>query len=175
MVAMCSPPFKEYSCLHFAKDNCVDPDWFKKYTFSEYGYDNSLDMQNINLPDSSFDIVICNHVLEDIADDIRSLQELQRILTPRGLLQLTVPSPLQKEKTEDWGYPDKLRGHYRTYGADIIELFHKALNKGYLISIVARDDVTGMDDVVFLISKSPELSKSLSTSPSIFFKILSHA
>lgn len=46
------------------------------------------------LPFSSetFDIILCNQVLEHIYDDLLALQELNRILRPRGLLILGVPN-----------------------------------------------------------------------------------
>jgi SAM-dependent methyltransferase len=53
--------------------------------------DIALNLENIALPDGSFDIVIANHVLEHV-NDKASLSELHRILRPpHGLLIATVP------------------------------------------------------------------------------------
>ncbi|MBJ7597976.1 MAG: hypothetical protein DLM67_15465 [Candidatus Nephthysia bennettiae] len=42
--------------------------------------------------DASQDVVVCNSVLEHLWQPLRTLQELERILAPRGLLLLNVPS-----------------------------------------------------------------------------------
>jgi ubiquinone/menaquinone biosynthesis C-methylase UbiE len=45
----------------------------------------------IPFPDQSFDTAICADVLEHVQDEVRSLAELRRVLTPGGLLILTTP------------------------------------------------------------------------------------
>ena len=52
--------------------------------------DLALDLENIALPDGSFDVVIANHVLEHVNDQT-ALRELWRILRPQGVLVITVP------------------------------------------------------------------------------------
>ena len=57
----------------------------------EPGYaDLALNLENIDLPDSSFDVAIANHVLEHV-DDRAALRELSRILRPGGTVVITVP------------------------------------------------------------------------------------
>jgi SAM-dependent methyltransferase len=58
------------------------------------------DVQNLSFTDNRFDIVLSNDVLEHVADPLRSLEEVYRVLRPRGELFLTVPFHLNKEKTE---------------------------------------------------------------------------
>lgn len=48
------------------------------------------DIAHTALGDEIFDLVICNCVLEHVVDDGRALQEMSRVLKPRGLLFLTV-------------------------------------------------------------------------------------
>jgi len=43
-----------------------------------------MDITNINLPDNSFDCIICYHVLSEVLDDKRAMSELFRILKPGG-------------------------------------------------------------------------------------------
>jgi SAM-dependent methyltransferase len=57
----------------------------------------SLNLEQIALPDQSFDIVIANHVLEHV-NDRTALRELWRILRPGGVLVITVPL------IEGWDY-----------------------------------------------------------------------
>lgn len=49
-----------------------------------------LNIENIDLPDNSFDLVVCSHVLEHV-DDAKALQEMYRILTPGGRALLMFP------------------------------------------------------------------------------------
>lgn len=46
--------------------------------------DIHFDVQQIPLADDSVDVVICNHILEHVADDRKALRELHRILKPGG-------------------------------------------------------------------------------------------
>lgn len=68
------------------------------YTSSDY--DESLhkavirlDLQAIDLPDASLDIVLTPHVLEHVPDTDRALAELFRVMKPGGHVFLQVPIP----------------------------------------------------------------------------------
>lgn len=50
-----------------------------------------LDLQAIDLPDASLDVVLCAHVLEHVPETDEALAELQRVLAPGGHLLLQVP------------------------------------------------------------------------------------
>lgn len=50
-----------------------------------------IDVTDIAYPDESFDIVICNHVLEHIPDDARAMKEILRVLRKSGMAILMVP------------------------------------------------------------------------------------
>lgn len=89
--------------------------------------DLHFDVQRIPLPDASFDFVICNHLLEHVADDRQALRELYRILRPGGRGILLSPVELTRahtyeddtivdpaERTRIFGQYD----HRRIYGAD---------------------------------------------------------
>jgi hypothetical protein len=52
--------------------------------------DFELDIQNIDQPDASWDLIICSHVLEHV-DHRLALAELRRILTPGGKLLALFP------------------------------------------------------------------------------------
>jgi len=84
------------------------------YTASDY--DESmhkatikLDLQAIDLPDDSLDIVLTPHVLEHVPDTGRALSELFRVMKPGGhvFLQVPIPQavtmvPKQPEYHGDW-------------------------------------------------------------------------
>ena len=143
--------------LQFSLDPSVDPSWFLNLETSVYGHTNSLDIQNINKPSNSYDIVICNQILEHVKDDKKAFSELLRILKNTGILQITVPIPISKSVTDDWGYPkEDFHGHYRHYGIDLIEYFKSVSPEISLINIRAQDKITGSEDYIFFWMKSLE-------------------
>jgi SAM-dependent methyltransferase len=50
-----------------------------------------LDIMMLPFPDESFDLVICNHVLEHVFDDQAAMRELCRVLRPGSRAVLQVP------------------------------------------------------------------------------------
>ncbi len=89
--------------------------------------DLHFDLHDIPLPDNDFDLIMCNQVLEHVADDRRVMRELLRILKPGGMAILQVPLDADLEKTlEDPSITspadrEKCFGqhdHLRLYGMD---------------------------------------------------------
>jgi ubiquinone/menaquinone biosynthesis C-methylase UbiE len=89
--------------------------------------DVAMDICDIRFPDESFDVVICNHVLEHVRNDGKAMREIYRVLRYGGWAILQVPIRKDQEKTlEDpnivtdadrfrfYGSPD----HVRFYGKD---------------------------------------------------------
>ena len=148
------------SVLQLSPDIGVDPGWFRSFEISEYGGDNSLDLENIARSDQSYDLVICNHVLEHVADDSRGFRELLRVA--RSLVQITVPTPFTRSITVDWGYPKpEAHGHYRGYGRDVLEMFLAAEPKAHTIQVEAVDPVTEEGDYIYLCSRDLDLLRRL--------------
>jgi SAM-dependent methyltransferase len=52
--------------------------------------DLTLDIERLDVPSASFNVIVANHVLEHV-DDSLALPELFRVLTPGGVLITTVP------------------------------------------------------------------------------------
>lgn len=109
--------------------------------------DLHFDVQRIPLPDASFDVLICNHLLEHVADDRLALRELHRILRPGGWGILlspvertrahtyeddTVTDP--EERTRIFGQYD----HRRIYGADYADRLRAAGFEAADIDYAAR-------------------------------------
>jgi len=97
------------------------------------------DICNLPFKNNLFDIILCNHVLEHIADDTKAMQELYRILKPKGMAILQIPQDLSREKTfEDNTITDakeraKIFGQYdhlRIYGRDY---FDKLRSVGFVV------------------------------------------
>lgn len=147
--------FKNCTALQFSNDNTITPGSLKSLEVSIYDGDNSLDLQAINKADNSFDIVVCNHVIEHVQDDRAALRELDRIAAPEGFIFLSFPLPLRFAHTLDWGHPDpKMHGHYRVYGMDVVTLLRAQLGDRYIVMFCDSDPVTTTSDAVFLITSS---------------------
>ena len=94
-----------------------------------------FDVLRIPLPDASYDVLICNHLLEHVADDRKALCELYRILKPGGWGILLSPVEADYEQTfEDDTITDpdertRIFGQYdhrRIYGADYTDRLRAA-------------------------------------------------
>lgn len=146
---------KKCKALQFSNDYSVNRNAFASFEVSVYGGDNSLDMMDIERENESYDWIISNQVLEHVADDIKAIEELLRILTPRGVIHINIPNPAYNLETRDWGYPDpKLYDHYRHYGSDFLLRVDKALTSAYAIQVIEIDDITETLELVYFISKS---------------------
>ena len=86
-----------------------------------------IDITNIQFQDNHFDIIICNHVLEHIKNDITAISELHRVLKPGGWAVLQVPiageqtfehleTASEEERERLYGHHD----HVRSYGRDFL-------------------------------------------------------
>lgn len=148
--------------LQLSPDLGVEPTWFKSYEVSVFQGDNSLDLEAIDRADASYDLVICNHVLEHVANDRQGLQELMRITRPHGFIQITVPTPYTRAATVDWGYPKKeAHGHYRGYGRDFIDLFRELWPGATTLQVEVFDGATGAGGYVYLWSPNEDLIRRM--------------
>ncbi len=97
--------------------------------------DVKTDIRNMSFKNKSFDVFICNHVMEHIDQEQKALKEVKRILKPGGWAILQVPIDYSLEKTyEDSSIKnpkdrEKHFGQYdhvRKYGSDYSERLKKA-------------------------------------------------
>lgn len=96
--------------------------------------DLKLDVTDIKLPDNTYDVVICNHVLEHVNDVNKAFSEIKRILKPGGWAILLVPIDPDIDTFEDPSITDpkerqRVYGQYdhvRQFGRDYAEVLKKA-------------------------------------------------
>jgi SAM-dependent methyltransferase len=147
--------FASLGLIRFSSDPIVDDRWFGSVEISLYGGSNSIDVQQIGRADGRYDVVVCSHVIEHVADDKRAIAELVRILSPRGFLVLAYPRTEHGEPTQDWGHADPARNeHYRAYGCDFELQLAGISPEVAAIAIKGRDPVTGDGKRFSILSKS---------------------
>ncbi len=104
--------------------------------------DVKADILDLPFDDNSFDVVICNHVLEHIEDDYKAMSELYRVMKPGGFGIFQVPQNTSLKKTyEDFSITNpKERSlhfgqydHVRIYGYDYFNRLEKV---GFLVQAV---------------------------------------
>lgn len=134
---------KKLHVLHIAPEACFIPR-FEKHHGNQYITADiesplakvKMDIHDIPFAENSFDVVLCNHVLEHVKDDIRAMSEIRRVLKPGGFSILQVPffNPIPQETFEDPSVTDpktreKLFGqddHVRKYGFDYTKRIERA-------------------------------------------------
>lgn len=111
----------------------------------KYDYGNTtirMDLTDLNFADNTFDVIICNHVLEHIPNDAKAMSEMFRTLKKGGWAILNVPvdnnrtttfEDLEindpKKQLELFGQPD----HVRIYGTDYKLRLEKA---GFTVTVI---------------------------------------
>lgn len=104
--------------------------------------DVKADICNLPFEDNSYDVILCNHVLEHIPDDTKAMQELYRVLKPNGWGIFQIPQDLSRETTfEDNSITDKKErakifgqyDHVRVYGRDY---FDKLESVGFKVEAI---------------------------------------
>ncbi|MEX2235156.1 MAG: class I SAM-dependent methyltransferase [Cyclobacteriaceae bacterium] len=95
-----------------------------------------MDIHKMPFKDNTFEAILCNHVLEHVADDIVAMKEISRVLKPGGFAILQVPffHPVPEKTISDPAITDrKLRekmygqhDHVRKYGKDYSQRIEQA-------------------------------------------------
>jgi len=133
---------QHYRVLHLAPESCLQRK-FKVLPNLRYisadlespWAEIHCDIQAMPFASDSFELILCNHVLEHIPDDRRAMRELFRVLVPNGVALLLVPLDENRETTlEDPAInTDALReryygqrDHLRLYGRDYVQRLTEA-------------------------------------------------
>ncbi|MFH1160148.1 MAG: methyltransferase domain-containing protein [bacterium] len=139
--------------LHVAPEGCIrallmslpNLDYRSGVKYYEgYYYDrkvNLMDVTNMPFESESFDVILCNHVLEHIEDDEKAIREIHRVLKPGAwtILQVPISRTLQttfhdpsvttsQQREQVYGQFD----HVRIYGQDYPDILRK---HGFMVKV----------------------------------------
>lgn len=122
--------------LHFAQEKSIRK-WMDRHNIDSTTADLyskadlKINIEDTGLNDDSYDMIICNHVLEHVSDYKKALRELHRITRPGGRIILSFPVDpslstvyeddsilSEEERVRHFGQKD----HLRIFGSDSTEL-----------------------------------------------------
>lgn len=121
-------PFLSMSILHIAPEHCFQAELKEKFRFYESAdltmkaVDYNADLCKLPMKNNSYDCLFASHVLDEIKDDGKALQEIYRVLKPGGIAIL--PVPVIVKKTVE--YPKANRkewGRVRALGVDYFDKY----------------------------------------------------
>jgi SAM-dependent methyltransferase len=144
--------FKRIPSVHY-----VSADWASPHS------SHKIDITNTQLPDSSFDVIYCSHVLEHVVEDRRAIQEMFRVLTPGGWALIQVPMGEQPQTIEfartssGRQQPAWQTKHVRRYGIDFGE---RLFETGFEVQSLSAHHLATAEDCTRM---------SLITSEPLFF------
>lgn len=151
---------EQLEVLHFAPEQCFLKRFrnLKNITLTTTDLESPIadvkaDICNLPFEDNSYDVILCNHVLEHIPDDTKAMQELYRVMKPNGWGIFQIPQDLKRTTTfEDDTITDKNErakifgqyDHVRVYGRDY---FDKLRSIGFIVEEVDYTVILSDEDI----------------------------
>ncbi len=132
--------FSPSRCLYRKLKKRTEFDYVSTDLSRDFIADNQWDITRIAAPDSTFDLLICYHVLEHVKEDVLAMNELFRILKPKG--KILVQTPFKEGDTYEneavISEEDRLihfgqEDHVRIYS--VLGLKERAEKCGFLVEV----------------------------------------
>ncbi len=120
-------PNKKLRILEIAPRQCLTDFIKKNFPAADYktgdlfmdGVDYRLDVTDMKqIADGSVDFFICSHVLEHVADDLKAMRELRRILAKGGSGIIVVPLDLSRTEIDEDPNCTDVGERWRRFGQD---------------------------------------------------------
>ena len=146
---------REKRILHFAQERSMrmwmDRNGIKSITADLYSpADLKLNIEDTGLEGNSYDLIICNHVLEHVSDYMKALRELHRIIRPAGKVIISFPVDqnlssvyedpsitTEKDRIKCFGQND----HLRVFGIDSPKMLESV---GFKVTLIRGEDYDEM-------------------------------
>lgn len=148
--------------LQFAPDASLDPAWFRSFETSTYGGENSIDLQEIDRPDGSYDFISLSMVMEFVPDDRKAFGELARIGSDRCIIHNSSGSMLNAATSTHHEDPHGSFGRHHYYGSDIEERLEVERYGFSAVRVQAVDPVTGTPDLIHFFCRQQSDTEALS-------------
>lgn len=146
--------------LHVAPEAAIADALSKRFDYLSIDLDGSnamlaMDIRDLEFDDGSFDLVICNHVLEHVKEDRKAIAELFRVLKRGGYGSIQVP--MKGEETEeddsvtDPAERERLYGqsdHVRWYGRT--DFKHRLAEAGFEVMEMHKDELAAAEQLARL-------------------------
>lgn len=143
LMGLVPPPMLSWRrALHLAPDNSLDAVWFRTYEPSQYGGENSIDVQSIERPDGAYDFISLSMVLEFVPDDRLAFGELLRVGSSSCILHCTFGSSFEDATSTHYDEPHGDYGRLHGYGLDFEEWFETERRGVTTLMVGASDPVT---------------------------------
>jgi len=143
--------------IQFAPDGSLNPAWFRSFEASTYEGENSIDLQEIHRPDSSYDFISLSMVLEFVPDDRQAFGELVRVGSDACIIHNSPGSMLSAPASIHHEEPHGSFGRYHYYGSDLEGWFETARRGLTTVSVRVVDPVTGTpDDIQFFCRRADD-------------------
>lgn len=147
----------------FPNINYISGDKFEE-RYQGFYYDKStqnLDLTDLQYPDETFDIIVCNHVLEHIKEEQTALNEIKRVLKHDGWALLQVPIAKENKETIEYqGISSKKKesfygqkDHERLYGLDYPD---RLRFNGFNVEIWSASALLNNDEIIKFALNSEE-------------------
>ena len=149
------------------RENCPGAT-YETCDLSMEGVDFHADLQDMSaVPDQSYDLILCSHVLEHVRDDRKALSELRRILKDEGCILFLVPIDRGFSGVDEaWGLSEEENwrrfgqgDHCRRYGRDgllarVLEQFSvQILEKDFFGDDCFREAALSDSSALYVFSK----------------------
>ena len=167
--------FENAKILHFAPEleiskkikNLKPAEYIMADLFPQNDECKKIDLTDIPFNDNSFDIIICNHVLEHVPDYKKALKEIHRVLSSNGFAILQTPYSLFLNKNfEDESinndflrtYFYKQSNHVRIFSKK--QLFLDIEESGLELNIVKHKEIFDENETSYYgVNKKEDLIK----------------